>query len=200
MNREGRASPAARPGFTLLELLVAIVISGMVALLAYASITAGLDTLSRVEQHRLGSQGRALARPLIADALRHIADAGSAASVFEITQSGAAGSGLVFLTRGIQSPLGSSGLWKVTLATSLSGLNVEAVPLEDSTQSPMVSIVPGIREMRVRVLPTRQDKMWVTNWTAPRQHPYAVKIELLDSAGNMVDAPLVIATSFERGG
>lgn len=190
-------------GLTLLELLVAIVISGMVALLAYSAIGSGLDTLSRVDAHRRESQSLALFRPLIADAMRHIADAGvNAPSVFQITRSsaGSSGKGLVFLTRGIESPLGSSGLWKLTLSPSLSGLRIEAVPLEDVTQSPLVSLVPGVREMRVRVLPTRQDQLWVTNWESPRQHPYAVKIELLDSAGKMMDAPLVIATSFERGG
>lgn len=190
-------------GLTLLELLVAIVISGMVALLAYSAIGSGLDTLSRVDAHRRESQSLALFRPLIGDAIRHIADAGvNAPSVFQITRSsaGSSGTSLVFLTRGIESPLGSSGLWKLTLSPSLSGLRVEAVPLEDVTQSPLVSLVPGVREMRVRVLPTRQDELWVTNWESPRQHPYAVKIELLDSAGKMMDAPLVIATSFERGG
>lgn len=190
-------------GLTLLELLVAIVISGMVALLAYSAIGSGLDTLSRVDAHRRESQSLALFRPLIADAMRHIADAGvNAPSVFQITRSSAgnSGTGLVFLTRGIESPLGSSGLWKLTLAPSLSGLLIEAVPLEDVTQSPLVSLIPGVREMRVRVLPTRQDRLWVTNWESPRQHPYAVKIELLDSAGKMMDAPLVIATSFDRGG
>lgn len=190
-------------GFTLLELLVAIVISGMVALLAYSAIASGLDTLSRVDAHRRESQSRALFRPLIADAMRHIADAGvDAPSVFQITTSsaGSSGTGLVFLTRGIESPLGSSGLWKLSLSPSLPGLRIEAVPLEDVTQSPLVSLVPGVREMRVRVLPTPQDHLWVTNWESPRQHPYAVKIELLDSTGKLMDAPLVIATSFARGG
>ena len=48
--------------FTLLELMIAIVISGLVALLAYSAITAGLDTLDRVNAHRRDTHGRARER------------------------------------------------------------------------------------------------------------------------------------------
>lgn len=200
-----KGSPIAalprRGGFTLLELMIAIVISGLVALLAYSAIAAGLGTLERVEAHRRATQTRALARPLISDALRHIADAGvETTNVFQVTQTSAdGGASLVFLSRGIENPLGASGLWKVTLSTSERGLGIAAVSLEDSTQSPITSVIPGVREIRVRLLPTEQDKLWVTNWQAPRQHPYAVKIEMIDSLGQLMEAPLVVATSFQGG-
>lgn len=190
-----------RTGFTLLELMVAIVISGLVALLAFSAITAGLDTLDRVEAHRRDSQSRSLARPLIADALRHIADAGArSANVFQVSQPSAGGNtSIVFLTRGVEAPLGASGLWKMTLAMSERGLAIDAVPMEDARQSPISSVIPGVRQMRLRMLPTRQDQLWVTNWQSPRQHPYAIKIEMLDSLGEMLDAPLIVATSFQGG-
>ncbi len=192
---------ARRSGFTLLELMVALVISGLVALLAYSAITAGLDTLDRVETHRRETQQRALARPLISDALRHIADASeNASTVFQITPGRGPGNGsLVFLTRGIDAPLGASGLWRMTLSASQDGLSVDAVPLEDAARSEIRSMIPGVREMRVRFLPTQEDQLWVTNWEASRQHPYAVKIEMIDSLGRIMDTPLVVATSFQAG-
>ncbi|MBA2688468.1 MAG: prepilin-type N-terminal cleavage/methylation domain-containing protein [Gemmatimonadaceae bacterium] len=196
------ARHSRRTGFTLLELLLAILVTGIVALVAYAAITAGLDTLDRVDAHRRETQSRALLRPLVSDALRHIAEAGAdGAAVFEITPSEGTvrGETLAFLTRGVESPLGSSGLWKLNISTSASGLNVQADPLEDTSHPSITTVVPGVHEMRVRVLQTRQDRVWVTNWNSPRQHPYAIKIELVDSAGRVIDAPLVVVTALERG-
>lgn len=201
MTESARCSVWRQKGFTLLELMVAIVISGMIALLAYGAITAGLSTRDRIDAYRRNAQSRALARPLIVDALRHIADASSATqSVFQLQQTSAGGLALVvFFTRGVENPMGASGLWKMTLATSERGLRIDAVPLEDATQSPISTIIPGVHDVRLRVLPTRQDQMWVTNWESPRQHPYAIKIEMLDSLAQMIEAPLVITTSFEGG-
>lgn len=196
-------SPVRRDGFTLLELMLAIVITGLVALIAYAAITVGLDTQERVERHRREAQSRALFRPFVSDALRHIADvAGTGMPVFWISAVAGTtgGESVTFLTRGIQSPLGSSGLWRLTMIPSANGLHVQADPLEDPSRSSISSILSGVREMRLRILATRQDKVWVTNWDATRQQPYAVKIELLDSAGRMIDSPLIVATAFERGG
>lgn len=196
------ATRSRRSGFTLLELLLAILVTGIVALVAYAAITAGLDTLDRVDAHRRETQSRALFRPLVSDALRHIADAGAGgAAVFEITPSEGTvrGESLAFLTRGVESPLGSSALWKLRIFTSASGLNVHADPLEDVGHPAITTVVPGVHEMRVRVLQTRQDRVWVTNWNSPRQHPYAIKIELVDAAGMLMDAPLVVMTALERG-
>lgn len=193
----------SRGGFTLLELMLAIVITGMVALIAYSAISVGLDTQERVERHRREAQSRALFRPFISDALRHIADgAGTGMPVFRIAAMAGttAGESVTFLTRGIQSPLGSSGLWQVTLTPSATGLRVQGDPLEDQSRSSISSILPGVTEMRLRVLATRQDKVWVSNWDATGQQPYAVKIELLDSASRIIDSPLVVATAFERGG
>lgn len=193
---------SCRSGFTLLELLLAIIVTGIVALVAYAAITAGLDTLDRVELHRRETQSRALFRPLVGDALRHIAEAGGdGAAVFEITpaQGTPRGETLTFLTRGIESPLGSSGLWRMRIFTSPSGLNVQADALENAAQPSILTVVPGVSELRVRVLQSGQDRAWVTNWSAPRQHPYAVKIELVDALGEMMDAPLVVRTGLEKG-
>lgn len=190
------------PGFTLLELLIAIVISGVVSLVAYASLTAGLDTLGRVDEHRRSAQSRALVRPLLTDALRHAVDAqAEGRPSFAISQasSSSRSSSLTFLTRGVESPLGSSGLWNMRLSTSSAGLLVQAEPLEDRTRAALEATVPGVSEIRFRVLPTRQDMVWVTNWESQRQRPYALKIEMLDSAGHIIDAPIVLALSFERG-
>ncbi|MEO5588486.1 MAG: prepilin-type N-terminal cleavage/methylation domain-containing protein [Gemmatimonadaceae bacterium] len=196
-------SSVRRGGFTLLELMLAIVITGLVTLIAYSAITVGLDTQERVERHRREAQSRALFRPFISDALRHIADvAGTGTPVFLISAvvGPTGGESVTFLTRGVQSPLGSSGLWRLTLIPSAMGLHVQADPLEDASRSKISSVIPGVTALRLRILATRQDKVWVSNWDATRQQPYAVKIELLDSGGRMFDSPLVVATAFERGG
>jgi prepilin-type N-terminal cleavage/methylation domain-containing protein len=64
-----------RRGLTLLELMVAITVTGIVALLAYGSAQAGFDTDERLARVGETSEAEAQFRALVSDALRHPVEA-----------------------------------------------------------------------------------------------------------------------------
>ena len=181
-----------RTGFTLIELIVSVALTGIVALLAYGSVQAGLDSASRIETYRRTSESEALTRSLIADALRHPSDAPSGES-FEIVRTVESGSVLRFVSRGVSGPLGAGQLWRVELAPSAKGLQFSAVPLEDALP-PISGSVSGLRSIDVRVLGAADDAQWQDHWESTRQFPAAVEIAFHDSRGGLSGSPLLVAT------
>lgn len=191
----------ARTGFTLIELTTAIVISGVVALLAYGSVQAGLDSGERVERHRMAVESVALLRSIIVDALRHPASAPVASiASFSVTR-GEAGSlnddRLQFVSRGVSPPHGAGALWNVVLEPTSIGLRFRAQPLEKTAELAMESVVSGIRGMSVRLMPTQSDPAWATDWASRNSAPYAVEIRFFDAANRQTGPPLVVVTVME---
>src|SRR5215217_2367455 len=72
-------SMTTRAGFTLIELMVATVVTGLVTSLAYAAVSAGFDTSDRIEQYHTTVEAQAIVRELLLDALRHPTEQGGAA-------------------------------------------------------------------------------------------------------------------------
>lgn len=66
IGRRGR-----RSGFTLLEVMVAIVVTSIVVVVAYAMAQAGLDARSRIASRLRDVQGSRTARDILRDALRN---------------------------------------------------------------------------------------------------------------------------------
>ena len=137
-------------GFTLIEVIVAIVLTGIVTLLAYGSVQAGLDSANRIEAYRRTTESEALVRSLVSDALRHPADAPDGTS-FEIAQTAESGDVLRFVSRGVSGPLGAGELWRVEIAPSAKGLEFSALPLEGDI-SPIRGKVPSLGSIDVHVL------------------------------------------------
>ncbi|MEO5904393.1 MAG: prepilin-type N-terminal cleavage/methylation domain-containing protein [Gemmatimonadaceae bacterium] len=179
-------------GFTLIELIVSIVLTGLVALLAYGSVQAGLDSAGRIETYRRTSESEALARSLIADALRHPADAPSGES-FEILSTVESGDVLQFVSRGVSGPLGAGQLWRVEISPSPHGLQFSAVPLE-GILSTIRGGVASLRSIDVRVMRAADEVEWQDHWESTRQFPTAVEITFRDSLGAVAGSPLVVTT------
>jgi len=192
-----------RRGFTLIEVTTAIVITGVVALLAYGSVQAGLESGERVERHRSGIESAALMRSLVTDALRHPASSPEPRlSSFSITQTEAAGinsARLQFVSRGVSPPHGAGALWNVVLEPTTNGLRVRADPMETTAELALESILPGIRGMSVRTMASRAERAWNAGWESRNAAPYAVEIRFFDSANREVGSPLVVVTAMETG-
>lgn len=187
--------------FTLIEIAIAIVITGVVALLAYGSVQAGFDSGDRIERHRTEVESAALLRSVVVDALRHPAAAsGSVASSFSVTQGGEAGLNddrLQFVSRGVSPPHGAGALWNVVLEPTATGLRFSAHPLEPTSELPLVSMLPGIRGMRVRVIASDSDPVWRTGWESRNLVPRAIELRFFDVRNQEVGAPTVVVTSME---
>ncbi|MEO5580868.1 MAG: prepilin-type N-terminal cleavage/methylation domain-containing protein [Gemmatimonadaceae bacterium] len=190
-----------RSAFTLIEVTTAIIITGVVALLAYGSVQAGLDTSDRVERYRAEVESSALMRIVVADALRHPASSSAiGAASFSISRGGAGGLNddrLQFVSRGVSPPHGAGTLWNVVLEPGAGGLRLSAYPLEATSELAMESLIPAIGGMQVRVMSAGRDASWRNEWDSPNLVPRAVEIRFFDRAKREIGVPLLVVTAME---
>jgi len=187
-------------GFTLIEVTIAIVITGVVALLAYGSVQAGLDSGDRVERHRTEVESSALMRSLIIDALRHPASSPATGSSFSLSRGGTGGLNddrLQFVSRGVSPPHGAGALWNVVLEPTANGLRLSADPLETTPELAIVSVLPAIRGMRVRVMASGSSPQWSSDWESRNIAPHAVEIQFFDERNREIGAPALVVTAME---
>jgi len=181
-------------GFTLLELLVAIVLAGVVALLVYGAAQAGLDT----EEHLVAS-GRSLQsaramRALLEEALRNVRPAlNPRAPAFTLesrtTVQGRPLDRLAFVTTGGLPPLTADADWAVTVEPTTEGLAISATPLGVRSARPVTGLLPGITGLKVRVLVPGTQSDWTETWALRWLLPRAVELTFWSDSGP-VGSPL----------
>ena len=210
----------SRRAFTLLELIVSLAVAGIVALLVYGSASVGFDTRDALARHRATAESELRARVMIGDALRHASDeadpgrhdaaptADQRASagplvrgaVFDLEDAmdarGLPADRLTFLTRGVRSPLGASGLWVMSVIPSPEGLIVRAAPADSPADAGITGVVAAIRGLEVQTM-SLADDAWTTTWPAGSQLPAAVRLTFYDAAGGPVGAPMVVRVGLE---
>ena len=172
-----------RHGFTLLEVVVALVITGMVALVAYAALDGGIATRGRIDGPlRTRADGLA-ARAMLDDALRHIVEHGDGEAL--VADAGSGGDVLTFYSRGVAEPFGASSLWRV----QVHGATIAAAPI-DHVAPLLASELPGVQAIRVSTL---APDGWHAGPVARGQSPQAMRVEFVPVAGQPAMAPLVVA-------
>ena len=194
-----------RRGFTLLELIVSIAVTGIIALLVYGSASAGFDTRDALARHRATTEAELETRVFLVDALRHASDdANPGTPAFELIDAvdpqGLPSDELTFVTRGVVPPLGASVLWRVTLVPSSGGLLVSAIPADrmsrDGSNPTNAAVLRAAGGMDVEVM-SLADRAWSSAWPSTGQLPAAVRITFYDAAGRVVGAPLVARLGLE---
>jgi len=192
-----------RRGFTLLEVMAAIVVTAVVALLVFGTARLGIDTDERLEAFRSELEAQAILRTLLVDALRHPVEGGGAAmndTLFLIEDAvrsdGLAADGLHFLSRGIASPLGASAPWSVVLVPAGAGLRLSAMPAAGPGAG-VSALLPSAYGLNVRVLARTADSAWADVWDAPGRVPAAVRLEFLAADGTFAGPPLVVHAALE---
>jgi type II secretion system protein J len=185
-----------RAGFTLVELLVAIMITSVIALLAYGSARAAFDTDDRLARARSAVEGAGAMRALVSDALRHAVPAVSDDQLAFELQAGTRADDLPadrvrFVSRGLVPPLGAGTAWLVTVGVAADGLVVDAVPVTGDA-APVRALVPGVAGLRVRALAS-DGGAWARAWDAPARLPRGVELRLLRADGALAGAPIVVA-------
>jgi len=191
-----------RRGFTLVEVMVALVVTGLVVSLAYVAAQAGFDTDDRIARARDGAESETVGRALIADALRHaLPGIRGGPPVFELADARADGGegsdSLRFLTRGIAPPHGTSGAWEMWLAPGSRGLLVRARPVEDAAAPVVQAELPNVKAIDVRVLSRDSRDGWLSAWNDTERSPVAVSLAFLDRNGRVIGAPLVVRVGLE---
>lgn len=191
-----------RAGFTLMEVMTALTITALVATLAASSLRAGMDVRERVQTHRTTTEAEARAIAWIGTMLRH-APAPSAVddALLRIDQIplGAAGGestdALTFLSQGVEAPIGSGQIWRVTLAVQNDGLHVTARPVNvPSNRIPLETVLPHVNGLLVEALDVRggpgNTAVWRRDWPVLRTTPPAVRLTISTRNGERRD-PLV---------
>ncbi len=171
---------SARGGFTLVELLVAIVLAGVLALLVYGAAGVGIDTQQRVTMARSAAQSARALHAVLTDALRNArpgARFGDTAFAVEhrVAAGGRPADRLWFVTSGATPPLTGELDWRVVLESTGDATTLTGVPLGMSDPLPVVLSASGISGMSVRALPAGARRKW-TDGGAFTQVPHAVEI------------------------
>jgi prepilin-type N-terminal cleavage/methylation domain-containing protein len=193
-----------RAGFTLLELLVAIVVTGVVALLAYTSLRAGVDTSERLDRAEARMSTQVVARALLLDALRHPPEGGGSAmsdALFTLEDrtsgSGAPSDLLSFVSHGVGRAPGTGGPWLVTIGAVDEGVRLRAVPFDPGAGAALDLMLPGARGLDAHVLARSAEGAWLYDWDLLGRVPAAVRIDLLDASGRPLGPPLVAHAGLE---
>lgn len=180
-----------RRGFTLLEVMVALVVTSLVVWLGYATLASAMDTQARTASVREDATARAATQGLLHDALRHAVEGLAPDTEGWRLVRGSTGTTarLAFVTRGIVPPLGASGRWQVVVEPVASGLGVIATSL-DAALPPLALRVPDAAAMQVLVRGA-SDGAWRDQWDDATRLPTAISIRWLDARGTTIGAPLV---------
>ena len=194
-----------RSGFTLLEVLVAIVLTSVVALLAYGTARTGIDTGERLARYRGEVETQAIVRALLVDALRHPPEQGGGFMndvLFglddRMSREGLPLDGLQFFTRGALPPLGATDTWFVSLEPSEAGLRVRALPADTASAAPIELLWSGVHGLNVRVLGRTADSVWIEQWDLTGRVPAAVALEFLDEQGRYHAPPLIVHAALDQ--
>lgn len=169
-------------GFTLIELMLAIVVTGVVALLVYGAADAAIDTRSRLEARGLETSARQAWRAVVEDALRNARPANAFDDSAFVVVDASDGRGrprdrLWFVTAGGLPPLTADSDWEVLLAPTPRGLSLVARPV-GVTAPPRRLVAPeGVTGLDVRVLSVDPEAPgWVGTWQRPRLVPRAIEL------------------------
>ena len=184
-----------RGGFTLIEVMAAIVITSVVALLVYGTLRTGLDTRERLDRFQQTTQAHTLVRALLADALRNLPEEGGAAMndmlfVLEdrTNNAGLPSDAVSFVTRTS---------WAITITPTEAGVLVRATPAGSRVAAPIETVLPDTRGLNVHVLRRVDDSEWSDFWDLPGRVPAAIALDFLDERGTPSAPRLVIRAAVE---
>lgn len=188
-----------RRAFTLIEVTVAIVVTGLVVSMAYAALQAGFDTSDRLTSAREGAEREIVARSILSKALRHaVPGTIGGEPVFVLRDGQAAGPGdeLQFRTRGVLEPLGATEVWEMALVNTADGLRLTAHAV-DGSGAPFSATLRGVHAIDVRVRGRDPRDGWLDSWLAADRSPVAVSIAFLGADGRPRGLPLVARVGLE---
>lgn len=172
-----------RTGFTLLEVMVALVVTSVVVALAYMTAQAGLDTGDRLTSYRERDQRAQLLRATVRDAVRHaVRGVRGGAPVFALVSREDGGDSLAFETRGMESPFGASDVWRVSLWSDETGVHLWGAPAGDPPRRVIEMRVPSMRSLVVETLRPGPAAQWSHEWEDASITPEAVALTLASAS------------------
>jgi prepilin-type N-terminal cleavage/methylation domain-containing protein len=178
-----------RAGFTLLELLVAIVLAGVVALLVYGAVGAAMDTQTRLEERRLATRSARAWRATLEDALRNARPGRTYGDTTFILEEQRDAQGrprdrLWFVSAGGLPPLTADADWEVTIEPTAQGLSLLARPVGVNTPPRRLIGPQEVTGLDIRLLnPATSQPGWLDSWAFPRIVPEAIELTYWTDSG-----------------
>jgi prepilin-type N-terminal cleavage/methylation domain-containing protein len=185
-----------RKAFTLIEVMVALVVTGLVVSLAYASVQAGFETSDRIAAAQSGVERELVARAMLSRAIRHALPGAIGGQAVFMLRNTPMGDELFFRTRGVAEPNGASEVWDVELITDAKGVRFTGRAADDPKRF-FTSLLPRVRRVDVRVRGRDFRDGWFEDWPFVDRSPVAVTIAFLDAANRPIGAPLVARVGLE---
>ncbi len=190
----------SRRGLTLIEVTVGLVVTGVVALLAYGAVATASDTQLSLSAEGARAQGRVAWQALVRDVVRNVRASEEYGGPTLLLQDGARGGGRpgdrLALVSGAQTPpLGEGADWRVAFTVTDEGAIGRATPL---SRPGTPRVVRGPREivgMEVQALSYRG---WVDTWTDSMSLPAALRITFWTEEGPE-PTPLLLALPVGSG-
>ena len=188
-------------GFTLVEVLVALIVTGLVVSLAYATLRGGLDIQQRLSVQEANDEALTTVRSMLRDALRHaLPGVPGGPETFalqdRVTAAGEPADSLAFLSRGVVPPFGTSGAWRVSVCVGEGGLQMTATPVSAGTGVPQRATVPTVTSLDIRAIGRGVLASWTSGWPDAGVAPQAVTLALGGAGGSI--SPLVSRLGLER--
>ncbi len=186
-----------RAGFTLVEVLVAITVTGIVALLVYGALDTSIDARSRLEQRATRLSAEASWKQLVASAVRGARPASEADEVVFLLEDGRGAEGLPadrvsFISAGGLPPLTSDAEWQVTLGAAPDGVVMIARPIGVLAPDRRIPAPAGYIGVEIRVRGGAATAAWQDAWMQRTTLPDAIEITFW-RIGGTASAPLRIA-------
>jgi prepilin-type N-terminal cleavage/methylation domain-containing protein len=160
-------------GYTLLEILVAVVLTSLVALIAYGALHVSLGTRERLGVAMADEQRSRMTRELLVDVFRNMrTPQRQGDTTFTL-----GGDTLMVVAAGGGPPLDADCDWRVTIRPDAGGLRFIATPVGRSPMAQVAFRLPGVTRMEVRVLaPTGSE--WLDRWPPAGVTPRAIAVTL----------------------
>lgn len=184
-------------GFTLIELMLALTITGVVALLVYGAADIAFDTQARLTESEHVIRSEHAWHTVIEDALRNLrANADYPRATLLLTPgldaAGRPHDRLEFITAGGTPPLTGDADWIVTVEIGESGPVLTALPIGVRVPARRIVGLPGIRGLDIRVLSGIQNSQWLDQWNNRQQLPRAIELTYWTDDGPV--SPSVLLT------
>jgi hypothetical protein len=154
--------------------MVALMLTGLVAVAAYAMAHLSLETRARVDEDLGRVQSTRVLREVLQDALRNA----RAPQRRGDTTFGLAGGRLMFIAAGAGPPFDPDYDWRITVQADAGGLELVGTPVGRAPDARVAIRVPGVTRCDVQVLATNASK-WVSEWPPTTDMPRAVAVTLL---------------------
>jgi prepilin-type N-terminal cleavage/methylation domain-containing protein len=184
---QGGSSSGSEAGFTLLEVIVALILTTLVVMLAYGAARVSFDAKTRVGAERRALQGQRAARQMLADALRNVqSPLHPSDPAFELH-----GDRLSFVAASGAPPLDPDYDWLITVGSAGGRVTLAAKPLGHAPAQEVNLTLPQVTRWDVRVLVPGNTVGWLREWPAGSQLPKAVEMRFWNDSLPLGDPLLV---------